>query len=76
MEKIFKDTDIQCGLLGNRGEGGSLKNRTKNHGVKEKGRERWNGCSVTKEKGSDLQVADREKMTVPAEGERLFSEVH
>lgn len=61
-------------LLCNRGAGGSLKDRTENDSVKQKGREIWNGGYT--EKGSDLEVADGEKMTVPGEGERLFSEVH
>lgn len=37
--------------------------------------ERYGMVDIQK-KGSDLEVADGEKMTVPGEGERLFSEVH
>ena len=39
----------------------------------EKGESDWNRG---RKKGSDLEEADREKMTVPREGERLFSGVH
>lgn len=40
-----------------------------------RGESNWNR-GREKKKGSDLEEADREKMTVPREGERLFSGAH
>ena len=68
---------MQCDPRSNGGAEGSVKDRTENDRGKKKGRQRRRMVvSRLQKKGSVLEVADREKMTVPGGGERLFSEVH
>lgn len=73
--KITKDSEMYYGLLRNRGGTGLTEGQDWIlwRGTEE---ERAIGTEAEKKKGSDLEEADREKMTVPREGERLFSGAH